>query len=843
MKAVLSQEAVVAAVRDSGLDQKTLHTILRQHGADRVSELDPRKYASVLAALTAARMTAAASVAERCLTAGYDIISVIPPDAPLSPSSTITPSQRGKTPGVRRDDGLWTGYGWRANTATVEDARAWHTAGASIGIKTGAVVGLDIDATDVALSAALCDLARATLGPAPCRIGRPPKALLVYRTTEPRPKQKLYIWRGTENHAIEALGIGQQFVAHGIHPGTRQPYAWDGDGLPAVDALPVVSAAQLDAYLEAAARLCEARGYATRRDGAAATHEVSSVSQALLQAPTLDLLRDVVRHIPNTESRFPLRDDFLKVACAIAAAAGDDREAGHGIFQEWAAAYDGAGGNDPEYVENTYRSLKPPFRVGYNWLCELAREHGFNDAARDFGDATGTAPNQAESNDDAPPGARAGLERLNREYAIVGGTIWRTPEGGTPYPMRRQQWLDHLANQAVIVNGKSVKLSTLWMNWSHRRTYNRCVFNPALPPFSAVPSDDGEGDDLNLWPGLATVPALGGSCDRFLDHLRFGVANGDETAYRWVLQWLAAIVQQPERRPGTALVLRGRQGTGKTVVGMVMRRLLGGGLHLLLAQPEAVTGKFNAQHEGKLLLQAEEAFYAGDKKQVGALKHMITSDFVSIERKGVDPVVLPNYARLLVTSNERWIIPAGESERRFTVLDVSNAHAHDSAYHNAMHEQLDAGGYARLMHHLLHEVEVDWDFIGRPLANAALRDQQLESLDAEHQWWLGILTTGFLPDDAGGTGCTPCASLFDSYAGGVRSAYNRPTKAKLGRFMSSVGAARVRPASAGKREREYQLPSLRDARATFASRFAIAPDWPDPESDWAPDPHALGMVA
>jgi len=506
---------------------------------------------------------------------------------------------------------------------------------------------------------------------------------------------------------------------------------------------------------------------------------------------------------------------------------------------EWAGRWSG-GFNDPNVVESDYRSLRPPHSVGWSWIAETARAHGYNDAALDF---TAVSPATVDSDAETPAAARAGLERLNREYAMVGGTFWRTPDGGAPYPMRRQQWLDHVANQTVILNGKSVKLSTLWINWPRRRTYNGYVFDPALPPLSAVASGNGEGLDLNLWPGFATTPALGGSCERFLEHLRCGVANGDETSYRWALQWLAAIVQHPERRPGTALVLRGRQGTGKTVVGMVMRRLLGRELHLLLAQPEAVTGRFNAQHEGKLLLQAEEAFFAGNKQQVGALKHLITSEVVSIERKGVDPVVLPNYARLLVTSNERWVIPAGESERRFTVLDVSDEHAHDSVYHSAMHKELEAGGYARLMYYLLNEVVIDWDFIGRPLANAALRDQQIESLDAEYQWWLGVLTAGCLPGDVAGTGCSPCASLYESYASAVRSAYNRPNNTKLGRFIRSMGASTVRPAGDGKRDRQYQLPPLHEARARFASRFAVAPDWPDADSDWTPDRQVLGVVA
>ncbi len=50
------------------------------------------------------------------------------------------------------------------------------------------------------------------------RVGRWPKRLLLYRTETPFPKMKA--------GQIEILGLGQQFVAFGLHPGTGEPYSW-----------------------------------------------------------------------------------------------------------------------------------------------------------------------------------------------------------------------------------------------------------------------------------------------------------------------------------------------------------------------------------------------------------------------------------------------------------------------------------------------------------------------------------------------------------------------------------------------------------------------------------------
>ena len=41
-----------------------------------------------------------------------------------------------------------------------------------------------------------------------------------------------------------------------------------------------------------------------------------------------------------------------------------------------------------------------------------------------------------------------------------------------------------------------------------------------------------------------------------------------------------------------------------------------------------------------------------------------------IEFKGVNAIRMRNFVRVLMSSNEGWVVPAGMDERRFCVLDV-----------------------------------------------------------------------------------------------------------------------------------------------------------------------------
>ena len=172
------------------------------------------------------------------------LIPIVPPDAKILHGSTLkTP---GKTPGkYLPHKKVWCGFSdWPQHETTLTDIEEWATwPGVSIGIRTGKLVAIDIDIVDPALAAGVAMDFQIEFGFAPCRTGRAPKKLLLYRLAgDPRPKTILAL-QGKHSGQIEVMGAGNQFVAFGIHPHTGQPYKWDG-GSPAnihFDKLPVLA--------------------------------------------------------------------------------------------------------------------------------------------------------------------------------------------------------------------------------------------------------------------------------------------------------------------------------------------------------------------------------------------------------------------------------------------------------------------------------------------------------------------------------------------------------------------------------------------------------------------------
>lgn len=198
-----------------------------------------------------------AKVARKLYEAGYtELVSVMPPDAELSPNSSIAEDQRGKVPGLKGSRG-WYGYKWDVDADDQLADRIDRT-GANLGIRGHRFPALDIDAENAELAQAVLRIAQNTLGPAPVRLSREPRRLLMYRTRQPFKKRAAVIEYLGQSHTIELLADGQQYLISGLHPsGTR--YRWESfPGSP--DALTYITEEQADEFFETLAQKLASKG-------------------------------------------------------------------------------------------------------------------------------------------------------------------------------------------------------------------------------------------------------------------------------------------------------------------------------------------------------------------------------------------------------------------------------------------------------------------------------------------------------------------------------------------------------------------------------------------------------
>jgi hypothetical protein len=375
-----------------------------------------------------------------------------------------------------------------------------------------------------------------------------------------------------------------------------------------------------------------------------------------------------------------------------------------------------------------------------------------------------------------------------------------------------------------------VPVGAWWITHPMRRQYKRIVFAPERDVPNAY----------NLWKGFA-CEALPGDCTLFLAHLKENLCQGNQTYYKYLLGWMASAVQHPASPGHAAVVLRGRKGTGKSFFGTQFGRLFG--RHFLaISQSSHLVGNFNAHLRDAVVVLADEALFAGDKKHESVLKTLITEEMIQIEAKGLDTEACPNFVHLIMASNEDWVVPATEGERRYFVLDVSPKRAQDTTYFSEIEKQMRNGGYEALLHMLMNYDLSDFQVRAVP-ATKGLADQQALGYDSKAQWWNERLLSGII---GGRTWpeVLPVRRMNEDYLEHAKQ-YNimrvaSPTA--LGIFLKKVWGVKTLPRKQfgvrGAREWHYLLPSLAKCRKQWDKLYGQNNQdvWPEPDQVELPLP-------
>jgi hypothetical protein len=256
-----------------------------------------------------------------------------------------------------------------------------------------------------------------------------------------------------------------------------------------------------------------------------------------------------------------------------------------------------------------------------------------------------------------------------------------------------QSFFSMAAPEKISV-GKGMKpMSEVWMANANRRVY----FDIGI-----YHNDDATSGTLNIWNGWGCVPDPEASCEHYLHHVRDIICSGDEQLTEWLLDWMADAIQDSRDVKGTCVVLRGVEGCGKGVFADQFGHLFGKHYtHLIDA--ERLTTRFNMVTADSILVFADEVLWPGDRKVANVLKGMVSERRVVREAKGIDSIEVDNLSRIIISSNEDWIVPAGPGSRRWLVLNVSDKVAKNKVYFDRLFGEMEKqGGRSALLSFLLH---------------------------------------------------------------------------------------------------------------------------------------------
>lgn len=360
------------------------------------------------------------------------------------------------------------------------------------------------------------------------------------------------------------------------------------------------------------------------------------------------------------------------------------------------------------------------------------------------------------------------------------------------------------------------------------QVFDRIAFNPLLTPPTT----------LNLWRGSPVTPVRG-DWSVVKGFLLEVICDGDIGLFRYLILFLAHMIQKPEDKPGVLIALLGGQGIGKGGFFRLLEAIWSDST-LLVSDIDHVLGQFNAQIEQAYVLFMDEAIFVGDKRASDRLKSFSTEPTVTIEEKYQPRHTIESFHRIFAASNHSHFAQVDADDRRFLFLRVSEVRKDDFAYWEQYHAAIaDPAVIAAIVHDLQTYDVTAFNPRERP-KTLAHTDQKIRSLKGFYRYWCEVLSSGvtdsenvFLQDleweDAIFVSTESLMRGWQNYDKRGKQQFTAPQQRDMHEALGKLcpAAKRIRKTLEGLQQRGYILPSLPLARAQFAEFLGGNTEWSD----------------
>ena len=225
-----------------------------------------------------------------------------------------------------------------------------------------------------------------------------------------------------------------------------------------------------------------------------------------------------------------------------------------------------------------------------------------------------------------------------------------------------------------------------WLTkYGHQTVFSgKFVFDPSRPPSFDVASKTltTGTPDFNLWPGFAAqqinAPDLSDDdvfqeaiyiLKAILKHIKEVLTDANAHCFRFVIRWLAQMVQHPEHK-GVTLTFISEEGAGKSTFMKLLSRMVGTSIFFSTSSPEQhVWGQFNSMMVQSFLVELSEINQGNMYQMLGRVYQTLTDESLVVTFKGVDSKPLTSCHRFILNTNNKFPCKKG---RRFGPVRCSD---------------------------------------------------------------------------------------------------------------------------------------------------------------------------
>ena len=247
---------------------------------------------------------------------------------------------------------------------------------------------------------------------------------------------------------------------------------------------------------------------------------------------------------------------------------------------------------------------------------------------------------------------------------------------------------------------------------------------------------------LNIW-DRPTLAPIEGDVAPFLDHLSY-LFDGEREPMEWFLDWLAHLVQHPDQKMFSAVLIIGDPGIGKSIIARMMAPLLGRN-NVATVERSNLLSQFNEWMDGAELVVVHELMMGGDRQEaMDRLKSYITEQEIRINRKNIPSYQYENRANFLMFSNRRDAALIERRDRRYFVW-TCNCTPQINGYYPALMTWYEGNGAAALLHFLQHRDISHFHAEAAPPATAGKREVEEASRNPVEAYLWDAYSAGLPP--------------------------------------------------------------------------------------------------
>jgi hypothetical protein len=310
------------------------------------------------------------------------------------------------------------------------------------------------------------------------------------------------------------------------------------------------------------------------------------------------------------------------------------------------------------------------------------------------------------------------IEKFNADFALIEDPVCiaRVTTGKL---LLQERFLLLTGNRWARSGKRATLVATKWIGSTEQRRHKGIVFDPGQPRVT-------RDNSFNIWEGFKVRP-IAGDAEPFVK-LAEHVSNNDPEKTKYILQWMAHLLQRPHVKMFTVPYNYVKMtGVGKSLLVEKFGELLGD--YFKVVRRKEIQGTTNTYLYSSLLVYIDEALFTDKKELAALLKALITQKRTRIKEVYQPIIDVETFANFWFSSNDKDGLPIEGHDRRYYVIPAPSFRL-DQAFYDQFDEKVptswwNTGGKEAVMHLLM-----SYDLTGfDPHAPAPMTEEKRTLID------------------------------------------------------------------------------------------------------------------